>query len=180
MDESSPALVALVGVPASGKTTIMREVIRRLGPGDATTFKFKKLKGYYWQGLDLYLLGRYEGEDFDGTDQLPFDVTPDVKAFLQKLEQGVVLFEGDRLTNSTVLQAAPRLHVFTVQPPAHVLRERHNARKQNGNGQPEQWLKGRKTKISNVLERHDVTELPWADAEESASILIQRCQEAHA
>lgn len=164
---------ALIGEPASGKTTIMRSLIKRLGPHRAKSFAYGKVKGYYWEDPDVYLLGQYTGDHFDGTDRLPMDVAPDVREFFEELSDGTIIFEGDRLSADSILSAAPNLAVYTVQPPQEALEHRRQERAAQGRTQDQSWLKGRKTKVQNLCEQYDVHELPWDDPFAAAGVLLE-------
>lgn len=145
-----------------------------LGPNDARCFTFEKLKGYHWPDHDTFVLGVYAGERFDGTDKLAMDVPPSVPRFYDAVDTPCsILFEGDRLTNNTVLSAAPTLTLFAVRPPQSVLQARRNARQHHGHTQAGSWLEGRKTKVQNIIDEHTVRRVPWDDAQEAAKLILQ-------
>ena len=121
-------LVGLVGEPATGKTTLMRAVLKRLG--DYTDFKYRLVYGRQYPS-GLFVLGIYrDGEMFGGTDRLSMAVQPDAIRFLKKVPaHSVVLFEGDRLTRAGFLRAAgDDLFLFVLEASDHEKERRHRER----------------------------------------------------
>jgi len=142
-----PYLVALGGIPAVGKTTIIKEFFKN--HTDWKILKFKKLYGHYNKKLNLVILGKYNDEVFSGTDKLSMAVQPDYEQFIQKKDMSYnILFEGDRLFNFKTLQKVQKnikLIVYIVE--SDLTEQRHAERKDN---QTNQFIKGRKTKIENI------------------------------
>ena len=142
-----PTLIALGGIPAVGKTTIVQQFFEQYDSWKL--FKFKKVYGHYHPALDLVILGKYSnGEVFSGTDRLSMAVQPDFNELLDKDMPYNVLFEGDRLFNIKTLQKAKTkmsLQVYIVT--SNNTTERHIKREDN---QSEKFIKGRKTKIENI------------------------------
>lgn len=150
-----PNLIAIGGVPASGKTTLVKQIILKHSPWKS--FKYKKLYGHYNEELNLIILGKYSNEMFSGTDKLSMAVQPDFEEFidLRDLEYNV-LYEGDRLFNLKSIKKAQELmnipfaktldlHVFIVES-AHT-NKRHTDRNDT---QSEKFIKGRITKVNNI------------------------------
>ena len=73
----------LFGVPASGKSTIMRELVTRFMPLDE--FKYGKLCGL--TNGRVSILGTYGKGTFDGTDRLPNDVITDAIKYIEDAKQ---------------------------------------------------------------------------------------------
>jgi len=143
-------IIAIGGEPGAGKTSLMKKIIE----------KYKMLPAYeafklvpYLNKNNYYVLGKYEqNEVFAGTDRMSMAVQPEAKKFLSSLpENSIVLFEGDRLFNSSFLEMCVELYdtkIIYLKTSKNVRQERYEERKSNQN---ETWLQGRETKISNIL-----------------------------
>lgn len=145
-------LIALGGEPATGKTSLMRAFLG--ARASWKPFQYGLLRGS--RAGNVFVLGLYDpSETFAGTDRLSMAVQPHAVKFLAALKAenfgAVVVFEGDRLFNSSFISAAKavcdvRLLLLEVSEDAK--KKRHAFR---GDSQTESWLKGRKTKLENVL-----------------------------
>ncbi len=143
-------LIAIVGIPGTGKTTIMREF---MSDRDWVEDKPIDLLDSHVSG-DLRVLGKYEdGQTFAGTDRLSMAVVPKAIEFLLSCSEGTVIFEGDRLSSIKLLNAAKDdgwdlkvLHVFVSDE------ERERRYKERGSNQDEKFINGRKTKVKNIVE----------------------------
>ncbi len=122
-------LIGIVGEPATGKTTLVRAVLKRMGK-EYTDFKFRLVYGRQFPS-GLFVLGIFrDGEVFGGTDRLSMAVQPDAVRFLRKVpDQATVLFEGDRLTRAGFLRAAgDGLFLFVLEASASEKEKRHRDR----------------------------------------------------
>lgn len=153
-----PKIIAMGGVPATGKTTLMKKLIAR-----ADDWKFLKpeklLDTMYSKQLNCVVLGKYEddGNQFQGTDRLSMAVQPDAEKFFQGLaerkEKVNVIFEGDRLFNSKTMNLLSDLfsekdfRVIVLQAEHGIVEQRHIDRKDN---QDEKFKRGRETKVGNI------------------------------
>lgn len=154
-----PKIIFIAGEPATGKTTLMREVIKRLGGLPTQVFKYGRVRGHHWEARRLFLFGIYEeGQKFAGTDRLSMSAVADAVPFLSTLApEDTVLAEGDRLFNRTFLDAAgafDRALVF-LRCSSPLLDARHQDR---GDSQSEVWLRGRRTKAERLL-----LAFPWTE-----------------
>ena len=115
----------------------------------------------YCKELDLYVLGKYEeGELFAGTDRLSMAVQPIAQEFVQNCKSNI-LFEGDRLTNfkfyDFLLTQDAKVEFIVLTVSDETMKQRY---KDRGSDQSDTFLKGRETKIGNILnnfEYMDVT-----------------------
>lgn len=142
---------AIIGVPGTGKTTLMRELMKSY---DWEYDKPIDLVDSYVSGKTR-LIGKYEeGEVFAGTDRLSMAVQPKFIEYLQDNDDEVVIFEGDRLTSVSLFEQVERLgydmKIFVLKANESTLKQRYADR---GSDQSDQFIQGRRTKISNVEER---------------------------
>ena len=143
-----PIIVALGGIPAVGKTTLVKQFFYKYKSWKE--FKYKKLYGHYNQEINLIILGKYsDNQLFSGTDKLSMAVQPDFEEFIDKEKPPYnILFEGDRLFNLKTIQKVKDkmdLQVYIVE--SNMTEQRHIERKDN---QSDKFIKGRVTKTNNI------------------------------
>ena len=150
---------AILGLPASGKTSLMKRVIKTLG--ENKVLKIKTLVFHEFKQHKCIVLGKYLGEEFEGTDRLSMSVQPIAVKVMEmwakeKAKNWTALFEGDRLGTLSFLEALKsmdiKLKIFMLKVDGDELDERH---KERGDTQGETWLKGRMTKLANISEFFD-------------------------
>lgn len=151
-------IVAIGGVPATGKSTLMLAIIKRFSEEPKQLHWGKLVRGLIFQNNKAIVLGFYDkGESFGGTDRLSLAVQPEVFKFLEGCNVGnsmngyTIYFEGDRLFNLSFLEQIGKMNIQSLLIMLHteksVLRARHLKRKDNQN---ETWLKGRETKYARM------------------------------
>lgn len=169
-----PVIVGIGGEPGVGKSTLMRRIIAKLNEtyGEALIIELDLLKGMIWnEGRSnerVIVFGKYpEGEKYPGTDKLSMAVQAAAVFFLAHpgFLNAHILFEGDRLFNESFLTACTESkhrspHFFILQAPDHVLKQR---RRRRGDMMAETFLKGRKTKIANLMRYPNVNILSYTD-----------------
>lgn len=140
--------IAIGGEPATGKTTLVQFIFDELKTKDMA---FGMVRGHYQQDKNLVLLGIYSGQDtFKGTDKLSMAVNSHFVKYVEK-QQRNILFEGDRLfslNNLILIDKYYDLRIIVLQQTDEILHQRHISRNDN---QSEKFIKGRKTKIKNIL-----------------------------
>ena len=144
-------VIAIFGEPGSGKSTLMLSVFERFGISKKYKSDFPLVP--YHQKDNVYVLGKYEeGEVFCGTDKMSMAVQPEAVKFLAQLpSDSVVLFEGDRLCTSSFLEHCLEkydLEMIYLSTDKETRQERYKLR---GSNQNETWLRGRESKINNIL-----------------------------
>ena len=145
----SRKLIAMIGVPGSGKSTVMKEFMYEW---EWSKDRYKLLD--YHRSGDVFVLGKYEeGEVFCGTDRLAMNVMPDAIEFLEETKEGVVVFEGDRLSSSKYFKEAQRIgwelsiyHIIASES------ERERRYKERGSDQSAKFIESRVTKVDNIVE----------------------------
>lgn len=139
--------LAIGGLPATGKTTLMRNILNILRPDKK--LRYGLLRGYICEN-DISIMGVYErGDVFAGTDKLSMAVQRDFTEYVHKTKRSI-LFEGDRLftaNNLLLLKEKYKLKIIVLTNDTTTLHQRHADRKDK---QTEKFIKGRQTKISNI------------------------------
>ena len=168
-------IIGVSGRPGTGKTTLFREFMK--GYEWELVEPQKLVSAHYCKELDLYVLGKYEeGQVFAGTDRLSMAVMPEAIKFITESKSNI-LFEGDRLTSQKFfdfLIGLPDTDVkfIVVSIPEETFKTRYEER---GSSQNEQFLRGRETKINNILSNFDymsyVEEFENKDFDDQAKIL---------
>jgi len=143
-------IIAIGGEPGAGKSTLMKRIIEHYNM--EPKYDSYKLVPYL-QKNNIYVLGKYEeGEVFSGTDRMSMAVQPEAIKFLASLEKNaVVLFEGDRLFTASFLEHCVENYdteILYLETDKDVRQERY---KERGSNQNETWLRGRETKIANIM-----------------------------
>jgi len=143
-------VLAIDGVPATGKTTLMRQFLKVSGNWQPN-IPAPRLKALYNAEIDCYVLGTYDLKDtFAGTDRLDQAIQPIAVKFIAQTSSNVI-FEGDRLFNFSFLEVIDSLEldlcIFEITASPETLKNRHKNRKDN---QSDQFLKSRETKIKNI------------------------------
>lgn len=157
-------IIAMGGVPASGKTTLVKRLLLKFRhepfPKNMETVEsFGKLKFHSFPRSRIAVLGLYDGggEVFGGTDRLSMAVQPDAAKFLEyqtrrpTKEYDLIIFEGDRLFNRSFLAKcfdAGAVLGIVLDVDINTQKKRFKKRKSD---QSATFLKGRRTKVENIL-----------------------------
>lgn len=144
-------VIAIGGVPATGKTTMMRRIIKNLMP--LSTFKYKLVNGLYNRKKNIYIIGIYNEELFSGTDKLSMAVQPSFVELTRKVQSGKFIFEGDRLFNQSLFDQV-NCEKIILEADEDLIEQRH---KNRNDTQSEQFKKAKRTKIQNIVDKYNVT-----------------------
>lgn len=144
-------LIAIIGPPGTGKTTLVRKLMERF---EWVYDKPIDLVDSYLCGK-VRLVGRYEeGELFAGTDRLSMAVQPKFLEYIKDNNDEVVIFEGDRLSSVNLFEEVTKhnyeLKIFSLKVSDETLSQRYE---QRGSDQSEKFIRGRKTKVAKIEER---------------------------
>ena len=145
-------MIAIVGgVPCSGKSTLIREIIKELGSAeDVEPFPLFKSQKHG----DILVVGRYpENETFGGTDKLSYGTINKFRDFIiqEQPKYKHIIVEGDRFFRSVDLEWIVENYdtkVFVLTVDSDEEKRRHVERNDT---QSEVWLSGRRSQISNIL-----------------------------
>lgn len=149
-------VIVIGGYPGSGKSTIVRGVIKRLESEGYVFALFKKgIVTWMESNRGLIFLGSYkEDETFPGTDRLPLNVQPEAQKFLERIRSEnpdrIVLLEGDRLFNDKMITFLHNEEFELVLCIVEVQRGLLEQRRNNRSEQNETWRKGRETKVDRI------------------------------
>lgn len=94
----------LTGRPGTGKTYVMKQIIEQL---NCTEQGKVGLIDYVTNDVGVLVTGKYLGEVFDGGDKLSMAAISSVGDLIEETPNTFRLFDGDRWTNSTMLQYDP-------------------------------------------------------------------------
>ena len=139
------------GVPCSGKSTVMRGIIKEMG--SAVNVEPMPLFSCQKHG-DILVMGRYpEGEKYGGTDRLSYGTISKFRDFIDQEapKHKHILIEGDRYFRATELEWVldnhdTKVYILTVD-----LKEENRRHKERNDNQNSTWLQGRRSVISNIL-----------------------------
>lgn len=147
-------MLYIIGVPGSGKTTVVRHLTRKL-PTEQHSAPYIVWTRY---SSRLIQLG-YERKPFGGTDALGMRCQPDminkIREWKSLNQYPLILAEGDRLANNSFFEAMIGLGVkLTVvhlaTPEAVVITRRKERNERIGKAQSDVWLKTRDTKVNSL------------------------------
>lgn len=182
-------LIALGGVPATGKSTIMRQFMKDIAEINGASWNDAKpvdlLYGHSIKhgDMELFIAGKYEdGEKFPGTDRLSMAVMPEAKKYImdnKNREDLTMIFEGDRLFSHSFLEFAydtlgeENVHIVMITANKEILDQRHHDRADTQN---EQFLRSRVTKCSNIASdlvlQDCITEREHISGADTSSIVL--------
>lgn len=143
-------MIGIVGIPGTGKTTLMRRWIEK-----REWIKDDSIKLLNSLTSDnIRLFGKYEeGDTFAGTDKLSMAVQPVAVDYLNNPTHDVNIFEGDRLTSVKFFRDAEKMGIdvtiIVLNVPDDVREQRY---KDRGSDQSEKFINGRKTKVQNIVD----------------------------
>ena len=146
-------IIAIGGVPASGKSTLMKKVINEYKP--LKTFKYGLIRGLYDKEKNLYFIGIYDDSVFCGTDKLSMAVQPHFFKLIDKLPDARFVFEGDRLFNQSLFDKYD-CEIVVLNANEETIEQRH---KQRSDNQTDRFKRAKQTKINNILNKNEVTVL---------------------
>lgn len=144
-------IIMIGGIPCSGKSTLMREIISELG----SRFDIEPMKLFSCQKHnDILVLGRYdEDESFGGTDRLSYGTIKKFREFIDQEHTNYkhIIFEGDRFFRAVDIEWLLENHDAKVLILTVDAEEELRRHKERNDTQTEKWLDGRRTQIKNIM-----------------------------
>lgn len=147
--------VFIVGEPGIGKTTIIRESLKKLREPAI----WAKPKWTVWNGPECRIVGagHYTGDVFDGADRVGYNQTATQIDSLGYFEEAfgdfVVFFDGDRFSHDGSLKQLDErgyeLNCLLLEDAPLALSRRAS----RGTGQNEKWVGGRRTKAARFFHK---------------------------
>jgi len=139
------------GAPCSGKSTVMRGIIKEMG--SAVNVEPIPLFSCQKHG-DILVMGRYpEGETYGGTDRLSYGTISKFRNFINQEIPNYrhIIVEGDRFFRAPDVEWVldnhdAKVYILTVD-----LEEENRRHEERGDNQNKTWLQGRRSVISNIL-----------------------------
>ena len=131
--------VLLIGSPGSGKTWVMKAIIKQ-----RKCLKRQKIGLFCWNANDdILVLGKYDGTMYEGSDRLSMAIMKDLDVFLGYASDKNVICEGDRFMNNT--------YISKVKPTIiRILDDGAGGRLKRGSNQTTRQIKTMNTRVSNV------------------------------
>ena len=154
-------IVGLIGEPAAGKSTVMREFLSKLkGPSEVVK---EGLVAYtVYPEEKVMVAGMYDDQVFSGTDRLSKGCGPKYREWLlakvqdPNFKDWTFLWEGERFSNSKFFDfflTLPTPYVtYYLEADAETLNSRNVAR----SGQNDSWRKGMATRMRNLRNNYPV------------------------
>jgi hypothetical protein len=148
-------VLAIGGPPASGKTTLMKQIFDMADDWSEKTQPVKLLDGYYSETLNTWILGVYEESvgTFQGTDKLSKQVPPQLVKFIRNnaAKPVNILFEGANVVTAKTLGEIVDCNVnfalLRLMVASSLKQDRHKIR---GDNQNDQFKKAKETQIENI------------------------------
>ena len=149
MFSESRKIIAIGGVPATGKSTILNAFLGQFEE-QLLTEAMPLVPVTRIDPYNLTVLGHYlPHEKFPGTDRMSMAVQPKAIEYVTKSRENI-LFEGDRLFTASFLEHCSdhgELQILIITSEPTIIEQRHRGRKDT---QSEQFKQGRETKIDNI------------------------------
>ncbi|QDP50514.1 MAG: hypothetical protein Unbinned92contig1002_11 [Prokaryotic dsDNA virus sp.] len=131
--------ILIVGNCGVGKTYVVKKLINSLQVAKASNVGLLR----YLHNQQYIITGSYVGGMFDGSDKLAMNVMSSLDEFLQKNNNHVIFYEGDRFTNSTFIKKAKP---FIIK----ILGDGKEGREQRNSQQTARHLKSIQTRVNNI------------------------------
>jgi hypothetical protein len=154
-------IIGLIGEPASGKSTVMKNLLAGLGRSEIVKEGLVVFETY--PDDKVMIAGKYEeGVTFCGTDTLSKGCGPKYREWIAQKnsdpewDDWTFYFEGERFSNSKFFDffysECKDATVYYLEADENVLNER-NANRSNQN---ESWRKGMRTRMLNLKNNYPV------------------------
>lgn len=141
----------VIGEPGAGKSTL----VKALAGDTEKRMSREPVPHIVWNTPTQQVLEiGYERDTFRGTDATPMSVQPAAIKFVQSRPCDLMMGEGDRLATSgfftAIQEAGYRFILLHLDPPDAAQRRKRRAA-ELGNAQNATWVKGRVSKVKNLV-----------------------------
>lgn len=151
-------LTYYIGLPGTGKTTLMRSILSDLRDKETDEFVKEGFVTYHkFPKQKTIVLGRYDEGTFAGTDTWAKSAGPKFRQWLldnqEEYKDWQLYGEGERLSNNPSLEAMferTDMKLILLTTSDEELERRRAAR---NNTQNESWMKGMKTRVNNLCNK---------------------------
>jgi len=154
-------IIGFIGEPASGKSTVMREIISSF-KGVGYVRKIGLIVYTFYHDDKAIVAGIYDDQVFSGTDRLSKSCGPVYREWIKEMvddpdfDDYTFYWEGERFSNNKFFdfffQECPDPLIYYLEVNEEVLNERNQARSQ----QNDTWRKGMKTRMNNLKNKYPV------------------------
>lgn len=131
--------VLLIGKTGVGKTWVMQSLIKHY----KAEKRLKIGKFYLHSNWQVGIVGKYDGDIFQGSDKLSMSVLTDLDLFLRLTKNLIIVAEGDRFTNRTYINAT---NPYIIK----ILGDGAEGRASRGSTQSDRHIKAISTRIDNI------------------------------
>lgn len=148
-------VIMIIGEPCVGKSKLMQRLLS--GNRSWLFEKPKWLPHHFCYEDKIAILGRYDEEhQFPGTDRLSMAVQPKALDWIDTLDANLVIMEGDRLGNISMMEElverGHNLSVYLLDVKPSLLSKRRAAERPEQDGK---FVQSRNTKIRNIVRHCD-------------------------
>lgn len=141
-------IIAIGGEPGTGKTRLMKDVMRDY---TLTPFNYGLIKGEYDDYKKVYFIGVFDGSKFEGSDKVSIKCYNDLIKFFNQVD-GVVVFEGDRLFSKRVLASPYPFVKLVLTASKETMDTRYRLR---GVHQAERFNQLKTKSVHNLIKTYD-------------------------
>jgi len=131
--------ILICGMQGTGKTWVMLQLIELMKASKKRKYKTV----YYHQGENIAIVGKYDGQTFQGSDRLSMGVMADIGGMLAQHREGNVILEGDRFTNGKFISRYKPTIIYITS-------DGSEGRKLRGSDQSERTIKSMATRLTNL------------------------------
>jgi hypothetical protein len=156
-------VVGIIGEPAAGKSTVMRNLMFNLKEGSVV--KEGLVVYTIFPGSKVMVAGVYDDQVFSGTDRLSKSCGPKYREWLTvknsdpAYDDWVFCWEGERFSNNKFFDFffdnCPESKIYYLKAEEEILDERNV----NRSNQNPVWRKGMRTRMENLRSKYPLEEV---------------------
>lgn len=133
--------ILIIGACGSGKTWVMKQIIKQMDLQLSAKFGMFQFK----TNKKLCVLGKYDGQMFEGSDRLSMAIARDFEPFKKIVDKNnfTIIAEGDRFTNKKFIEVF-KPYVIKIKDSGE------KGRKLRGSNQTERHVRSIQTRVDNT------------------------------